>query len=343
MLITLKIFEDIMSRSIAKITTLLILSSTAVFASDPREQDLRDIRTLVNLTPSAFRNPLETQIYHLGKEEPFSCTGFSGLEGNLRWTNDLKATMTVPLQLGNHDVKRVEFTNTVALVTDAHPQRLSVRLNGVNEVKYEYNTMINSQTINIPCASYGFSGDAIISFDMPDAISPTDLGVGEDSRRLGIAFREMVVSSRKALTDEQKNKNSWVTLYCTNEEEFWEKIFSLQSKLEEKVSDPLNRGRQRILERNMLKNNYESTVNNYTNSINDMTQWVRTLEIPPDQMERASILREENKKRFLGYIEEAQKNLTSINAEIEEEKPQYKEYKELSDTFNNFMDELGTD
>ena len=102
-----------MSISIAKITTLLILTASTAFASDSMEQDIRDIRTLVALTPNAFRNPLQVQTYHLGKEEPFSCTGFSLLEGSHRWTNGEKATMTVPLQLGNREVKRVEFPITM--------------------------------------------------------------------------------------------------------------------------------------------------------------------------------------------------------------------------------------
>lgn len=128
------------------------------------------------------------QTFHMGKSSPFQTTGFSDFEGTYRWTVGKRATITFPLENMEHRPTSVSFLNTEGFVTDAHPQNLIVKVNGQEAGRYVYTPSNNNQTINIDLPKIG---PAEIEFEIPDAISPFDLGVGPDKRTFGISFREV--------------------------------------------------------------------------------------------------------------------------------------------------------
>ncbi|MBY0272393.1 MAG: hypothetical protein K2X02_03110 [Alphaproteobacteria bacterium] len=127
-----------------------------------------------------------TPRYHMGKISPYPLSGFSAPEGAHRWTVGKKATITLPLaEMGFPS--QISFFDTRALVTGSHPQHLIVKVNGEGAGSYDYTLTNNNQTIEIPLPE---AGSAEIEFEMPNAASPSDLGISADTRALGISFRE---------------------------------------------------------------------------------------------------------------------------------------------------------
>ncbi|MBY0272636.1 MAG: hypothetical protein K2X02_04390 [Alphaproteobacteria bacterium] len=129
-----------------------------------------------------------TPRFHMGKVSPYPLSGFSALESSHRWTVGKKATITLPLEVMAHRPSSISFLNTKGFITGSRPQNLIVKVNGGIVKHYVYTPGNNNQTLEIPLPK---DGPAIIEFEMPDAASPSDLGIGADKRELGISFGEV--------------------------------------------------------------------------------------------------------------------------------------------------------
>jgi hypothetical protein len=145
-------------------------------------------------------SPIVTDTHYLGSNLPYNLEGFSGAEGTHRWTDGIVdgtiARITIPLRDGDRQVKRITFDNTTALITDKHVQNLSFILNDKKLSDIQYNRNTKSHTLEIPI-SPNLNGNAVITFYIPNAISPQKLGMGKDSRNLGISFADMALTYRK--------------------------------------------------------------------------------------------------------------------------------------------------
>ncbi|MBY0273163.1 MAG: hypothetical protein K2X02_07180 [Alphaproteobacteria bacterium] len=126
--------------------------------------------------------------FHMGEVTPFSSSGFSAFERSLRWTEGTEASIIIPLAEMASPPSRISFFHTKALVTGSHTQDLIVKVNGKEVRRIVYTTDNNDQTIDIPLPK---ADQAKIEFEIPDAASPLDLGIGADKRKLGISFREV--------------------------------------------------------------------------------------------------------------------------------------------------------
>ncbi|MBY0273066.1 MAG: hypothetical protein K2X02_06660 [Alphaproteobacteria bacterium] len=147
-----------------------------------------------NSAPVVTALELDTPEFHMGKSSLvttfFSFSGFSAFEGSHRWTEGTKATITIPLgDMVSPPPSHISFLDTRGLITDRHPQQnLTVKVNGEEVGRYVYTFCNNNQAIHIPLPK---DDQAIIEFEIPNAISPFDLEINPDKRKLGISFREV--------------------------------------------------------------------------------------------------------------------------------------------------------
>jgi hypothetical protein len=133
-----------------------------------------------------------TSTFHMGKRNDYLSSGFSAFEGSHRWTVENKASITLPLAGMERRPFRISFLNTAGYVTAGHPQqRLTVKVNGKEAGSYDYTLADNNKRIDIDLSAETNVDEAVIEFEMFDVISPSDLGIGGDQRKLGILFREV--------------------------------------------------------------------------------------------------------------------------------------------------------
>jgi hypothetical protein len=161
-----------------------ISPATLGLSDDPRELGI----SFKNIDLMHGYSLPRTHIYTLANDggSPFDLQGFGGAEWTHRWTDGKKAMLAMPLdKAGAQRPKMISF-KTDGYVTELHYQMVNVLLNGNAIGKYYYMDGRPKKTINIAIPE----GDeaAVIEFEIPNAISPASLGLGIDSRELGIAF-----------------------------------------------------------------------------------------------------------------------------------------------------------
>jgi hypothetical protein len=132
---------------------------------------------------------LDTREFHMGKFTPFPTSGFSHHAQSHIWTEGNKATITLPLVDMASRPSRISFLNTGGFVTGSHEQELIVKVNGKEIRRYVYSVSNNNQIIDIDLPPQ--LDLATIEFEIPKAISPLDLGISADKRKLGISFGEV--------------------------------------------------------------------------------------------------------------------------------------------------------
>jgi hypothetical protein len=130
----------------------------------------------------------DTRAFHMGVSNSYLTSGFSVPEGPHRWTEGTKASITLSLEHMEPRPTSISFLDTRGLVTADYTQELIIRVNGAEAGYYVYRPGDN-HTINIPLPQ--IDGQAKIKFEIPKAISPSELGINPDKRKLGISFREV--------------------------------------------------------------------------------------------------------------------------------------------------------
>ncbi|MBY0272585.1 MAG: hypothetical protein K2X02_04120 [Alphaproteobacteria bacterium] len=146
-------------------------------------------KLLSSLIKKRNKEILSNPIFHMGEFCPYLSSGFSDCELSHRWTEGTKASITLPLTEMEPRPSHISFFDTRGLVTKDYTQNLIVKVNGKEDRLYVYTLSNNSQRIDI---SLSKEDDlAKIEFEIPHAISPYDLGISPDKRKLGISFREV--------------------------------------------------------------------------------------------------------------------------------------------------------
>jgi len=130
-----------------------------------------------------------------GNEEKYLTQGWSYPEEGFRWTNGRTAVFECYLPRPKTDLI-LKMTITPFLGNDHRKcQRISILMNDhkLEDVLHVSHTL--NLDIKIP---YDYFEEEVqrITFDIPDAISPNDLGISADGRTLGIAVRMLSMNYR---------------------------------------------------------------------------------------------------------------------------------------------------
>jgi hypothetical protein len=132
-----------------------------------------------------------------GNAEQCLTQGWSGPENGFRWTDGHTAVFTCTLPKPKNDLL-LNVTFAPFLGADIKSQRLSIFMNGYKLQDVRLTNGWQNITMVIP---HNYFEEEIqrITFDLPDAISPNDLGISTDGRKLGIAVRTLSLNDSKGV------------------------------------------------------------------------------------------------------------------------------------------------
>lgn len=124
-----------------------------------------------------------------GSVNPSMLTGFSVAEEGGTWTDGVNASFKCELPpSGGFKPTRVEIV-TGAFISGPHRQRATISSNTSSAAQTaELTRSGDMQTIVLPLEESS-SGSLILNFALPDAVSPKELGMSADARRLGLSIR----------------------------------------------------------------------------------------------------------------------------------------------------------
>lgn len=128
-----------------------------------------------------------------GNEEKYLEDGWSGPENGFRWTNGQTAIFACSLPKTGMDLM-LNMSFIPFLAGQLNSQRLSIWINDRKLKDLSLACDMSNLLVDIPrnCSD----GKVLrIRFDLPDAISPSKLGVSADNRKLGIAVRTLSMDS----------------------------------------------------------------------------------------------------------------------------------------------------
>lgn len=129
-----------------------------------------------------------------GNSFKYTESGWSSNEGPYRWTNGKNATMKFWIE----QVPETIFLNLDAssfVTPQMRSQRVLITING-KALPHQINVSEDHQIYSVPIYKMCIRGLNTIRFSFPDAISPRDLGISQDSRILGIAVRSISFTSQ---------------------------------------------------------------------------------------------------------------------------------------------------
>ncbi len=127
--------------------------------------------------------------------EQFPMRGWSEPENGFRWTDGQTANFVFSLQKPENDLV-LNLSLCPFLAGQLKSQRLSVSMNGHRLQDFLLKRDMPNLIIDIP-RSYSNEEIQRITFDLPDAVSPEDLGVSVDPRKLGISVRTLSINYRQ--------------------------------------------------------------------------------------------------------------------------------------------------
>jgi hypothetical protein len=113
-------------------------------------------------------------------------SGFSGAEDWGRWSDGSHATLTC--RAPNATSARISLR---AFSPDGRRQTVLISVNDAPPQQFTLDGSQQALTISLPPLA---AGKMKLRFDLPDAISPKEAGVGEDGRKLGIGIKKIEFS-----------------------------------------------------------------------------------------------------------------------------------------------------
>jgi hypothetical protein len=146
-------------------------------------------------TPPDYK--LGTTIKFGKEQEPqdFMYSGWSTPEEDIVWSDGKSATIAFSMNRSNSTLMNVQITAFPYIVDRKHEtQRVTVYLNKNELGSYLFSQPQTQQMDFLIYPEYLNEQVQYLTFDIPDAISPWELGISKDSRNLGIALSSFTVN-----------------------------------------------------------------------------------------------------------------------------------------------------
>ena len=140
-----------------------------------------------------------------GNRLPYQGRGWSFAEGEYTWTDRKTASLIIPIEKPESDVRLTAKFSPFIVPGRLQGQKVDVIVNGrnvghwtipdqgANIENYPQSDRLEERTILIP-KRFLKDSSMMITFSLPYAISPRNLGIGKDSRTLGLAMRSIVLA-----------------------------------------------------------------------------------------------------------------------------------------------------
>ena len=112
--------------------------------------------------------------------------GFSVAEPHGRWTDGNEASFVCTLPTGSEKPPSTVRITTWAYVYSGHLQEVTVSINGRRATEVRFGPGNDRKVIELPLQNSP-SNKLSIAFSLPDAVSPRDLGMNSDPRKIAIS------------------------------------------------------------------------------------------------------------------------------------------------------------
>jgi hypothetical protein len=137
---------------------------------------------------AALRTTPCTGRIEFAEASPFAVLGFGVPEPHGRWSDGPKASFTCKIPAGTKP--QTVRMSTTGFVQRERSQRMMVSINGGAQTEHIYTTSQAARelSLQLPLGKY----DAIeIQFFFPDAVSPKELGLSPDGRKLAVSVKSL--------------------------------------------------------------------------------------------------------------------------------------------------------
>lgn len=113
--------------------------------------------------------------------------GFSIPEDQGRWTSGSNATYTCSLssQMSLNNTPKSIIINTTAFLNKNQEQHVYVSINKSNPIEFHYTQKLINRSLEISLPK-NIGGEIKLQFYLPDAVSPKELGISNDTREIAI-------------------------------------------------------------------------------------------------------------------------------------------------------------
>jgi hypothetical protein len=146
---------------------------------------------IVDVRPSALSPPATLAFGVGGSATPYLGMGWAAADKDFCWTEGTRAAVILPLRTSAATVRMI-----ASLTPLTGPQRKSQRVRTLVNGR-----LVEEWTVSAPGEYQAtLSGDVAphsdtrIEFQLPDAVSPTELGLSDDSRKLAVGFSRVQFS-----------------------------------------------------------------------------------------------------------------------------------------------------
>jgi hypothetical protein len=116
--------------------------------------------------------------------------GFSGTEPFGRWTDGNEASFACTLPPKNALAPSTVRIATSGFVLAGHTQRVLVSVNGSKAVEALYVPDQTTKVIEVPLPNSP-GQKLLVTFSLPDAVTPKELGLNSDTRKIAISVRSI--------------------------------------------------------------------------------------------------------------------------------------------------------
>jgi hypothetical protein len=124
------------------------------------------------------------------KDWPCTLTGIGEPEPIGRWTIQKKATIVCTVPRLNDGFPKKMLLNATAFLQRIPQQRVEIVQNGGAPQHYQFHPGMANQIMSVPL-QVDAKGQIRIELNLPDARTPTSLGVGHDLRELGVSIQSL--------------------------------------------------------------------------------------------------------------------------------------------------------
>ncbi|KJS12091.1 MAG: hypothetical protein VR67_11515 [Peptococcaceae bacterium BRH_c8a] len=149
-----------------------------------------------NIEPPTYQYESQIKFGIGGNAEQYQGDGWSTPEKDFTWTVEENASLDISINQPQSDL--VLKASLSPFISDKRDrQRVNIYING-NKLGEWVMTDSGEYSFTLP-KDFITDSSLKITFELPDAISPLELKISEDSRVLGIAMHSIIISEKKQL------------------------------------------------------------------------------------------------------------------------------------------------
>lgn len=130
-----------------------------------------------------------------GTASNYMISGWSVTEKESTWTDGNSALLKIPIHAIQGDLLlRIKFCPMI--IEGRNRQRIAVTINGHTLANWQCDKNIGREESIVIPAKLISESFLEVRFDLPDAVTPRDLGIGDDNRKLGIALYNILIEPK---------------------------------------------------------------------------------------------------------------------------------------------------